>query len=148
VTATAFEQWNDSAEQAQGLPAELRTSLLAAYAELGNLCGVSEPSVAVRSSSVIEDGSLFSFAGQYETVLNVIGGERLVEAVISCWASARSERVLAYMSRNQLSVSARMAVLVQELVAGDVATVVFSMNPVTGNATDDRSSPWRRNCRG
>lgn len=136
VTATAFEQWNTSAEQAQGLPAELRASLLAAYAELGDLCGVSEPPVAVRSSSVIEDGSFFSFAGLYETVLNVVGGERLVDAVMSCWASARSERVRAYTSRNRLSARARMAVLVQELVAGDVAAVVFSMNPITGNANE------------
>lgn len=136
VTATAFEQWNTSAERAQALPAELRASLLAAYAELGDLCGVSEPPVAVRSSSVIEDGSVFSFAGLYETVLNVVGGERLVDAVMSCWASARSERVRAYTSRNRLSARARMAVLVQELVAGDVAAVVFSMNPITGNANE------------
>ncbi len=136
VTATAFEQWDTSAEQAPGLPAELRAALLAAYAELGDLCGVSEPPVAVRSSSVVEDGSIFSFAGLYETVLNVVGGERLVDAVISCWASARSDRVLAYTSHNRLSASASMAVLVQELVAGDVAAVAFSVNPITGNADE------------
>ncbi len=136
VTATAFERWNSSAEQARGLPAELRAALLAAYAELGDLCGGAELPVAVRSSSVIEDGPNFSFAGLYETVLNVIGGERLVEAVMSCWASARSERVRAYTTHNNLSASAGMAVLVQELVAGDVAAVVFSMNPITGDADE------------
>ena len=136
VTTTAFEQWNSSAEQAQGLPAELRAALLAAYAELGDLCGVAELPVAVRSSSVIEDGPNFSFAGLYETVLNVIGGERLVDAVLRCWSSTRSERVQAYTTHNNLSASAGMAVLIQELVAGDVATVVFSMNPVTGDANE------------
>ena len=134
VTATAFEQWNTNAEQAQRLPEELRAALLAAYAVLGDLLGLSEPPVAVRSSSVEEDGSSFSFAGLYETVLNVVGGERLVAAVMSCWASARSERVRAYTTHNNLSASSAMAVLVQELVAGDVAAVVFSMNPITGDA--------------
>ena len=134
VTAKVFEEWSTSGEQAQGIPAELRVALLAAYAELGERCGVSEPPVAVRSSSVVEDGSLFSFAGLYETVLNVVGGERLVEAVMRCWASARSERVRAYTSRNRLSAKASMAVLVQELVAGEVAAVVFSINPITGDA--------------
>ncbi len=136
VTAKAFERWDSSAEQAQGLPGELRAVLLAAYAELGALCGVAELPVAVRSSSVIEDGSNFSFAGLYETVLNVVGGERLVEAVLRCWSSARSELVRAYTTHNDLSASAGMAVLVQELVAGDVAAVVFSMNPVTGAADE------------
>ena len=85
---------------------------------------------------MIEDGSSFSLAGLFETVLNVVGGEKLVDAVMSCWASARSERVRAYTSRNRLSDRAMMAVLVQELVAGDVAAVAFSMNPITGNANE------------
>ncbi len=136
VTASAFEQWNTSAEQAQGLTAKLRASLLAAYTKLGDLCGASELPVAVRSSSVIEDRSIFSFAGLFETVLNVAGSERLEDAVMSCWASAQSEHVRAYTSRNRLSTRAKMAVLVQELVAGDVAAVVFSQNPITRNANE------------
>lgn len=136
VTASAFEQWNTSAVQAPGLTAKLRASLFAAYTELGNLCGASELPVAVRSSSVIEDGSIFSFAGLFETVLNIVGSERLEDAVMSCWASAQSEHVRAYTSRNQLSTRAKMAVLVQELVAGDVAAVVFSQNPITRNANE------------
>ena len=52
--------------------------------------------MAVGSSTVGENGQTASFAGQYETYLNIIGAEAVVAAVARCWASARSERVLTY----------------------------------------------------
>ncbi len=133
VTAAAFELWNGSALKTNGLPPELRAPIMAAYAELGALRDLSEMPVAVRSSSLIEDGSKFSFAGQFETVLNVVGDEKIMEAVIGCYASAQSENVQAYGAYNNLSTSAAMAVLIQELVIGDVAAVAFCMNPITGD---------------
>jgi len=48
--------------------------------------------VAVRSSALGEDGSEASFAGQYDTVLNVEGLEALQRAVNHCVASAGNER--------------------------------------------------------
>ena len=66
------------------------------YATLAKRCQLTEPQVAVGSSAVGEDGQTASFAGQYETYLNIIGAEAVVAAVARCWASARSERVLTY----------------------------------------------------
>lgn len=63
------------------------------YATLAKRCQLTEPQVAVGSSAVGEDEQTASFAGQYETYLNIIGAEA---AVARCWASARSERVLTY----------------------------------------------------
>lgn len=83
---------------------------------------------AVRSSSTVEDGERASFAGQFETVLNVEAGD-LVEAVIACFRSARSERVEAY--RGQRSAGA-MAVLVQPMIDADAAGVAFTVDPVSG----------------
>ncbi|GAA1685456.1 PEP/pyruvate-binding domain-containing protein [Fodinicola feengrottensis] len=88
--------------------------------------------LAVRSSAVAEDLPDRSYAGLYETVLNVSGPQALRAAVRKCLASADSERVSAYATNGP------MAVLVQEMVPADAAGVAFTANPVT-NATDETS---------
>lgn len=86
--------------------------------------------VAVRSSAVAEDLEEASFAGQYDTVLDVRGFRAIEEAVRKCWASALSERVRRYHSQ---SATEPMAVLIQPLVQADAAGVAFTANPMTGN---------------
>src|SRR5215813_2866764 len=74
-----------------------------------------------------------SFAGQYETYLNVVGVDAVAEAVVRCWTSGRTARALAHRRWQGLSGQGmRLAVLIQQLVPGDAAAVVFSANPVTG----------------
>jgi len=114
------------------LPPWLAPEVQAAYARLAEVAGIAAPSVAVRSSALDEDGAGTSFAGQHESYLNVIGPEAVVRAVAACWASARSDRALAYRRRHGLPAQSPVAVLVQLLVPADVSAVVFSANPVTG----------------
>ena len=115
------------------LPSALRQQIAAAYRQLGELTGLDQPSVAVRSSAVDEDGADTSFAGQHDTYLNVIGEEAVCEAVLRCWASARAPRVLEYRRQRGLPLEgARIAVLVQQLVVADTSGIVFSANPLTG----------------
>jgi phosphoenolpyruvate synthase/pyruvate phosphate dikinase len=116
------------------LPPMLRKTLAAAYRRLAELTDEPQPRVAVRSSAADEDGSDASFAGQHDTYLNIAGDDAVMEAVARCWASAHTERAYEYrrqhgLPRDQI----RLAVLVQRLVPADVAAVVFSANPVTGN---------------
>jgi pyruvate,water dikinase len=93
--------------------------------------------VAVRSSAVDEDGATRSFAGQYETYLNIVGIDAVAEAVVRCWASGHTARALAYRRGQDLAVAAMCpAVLVQQLVPADTAAVVFSANPVTGSRNE------------
>jgi pyruvate,water dikinase len=88
---------------------------------------------AVRSSTVDEDGTTASFAGQHETYLNIVGVDAIIQAVTRCWESARSERALEYRRQQGFSVEhVQVAVLVQQLVVSDVSAVVFSANPITG----------------
>jgi phosphohistidine swiveling domain-containing protein len=107
------------------IPKSVLDALHAGVAELGG-----DP-LAVRSSGIAEDLPGASFAGQYETILNVRGEEALDSAVRRCWASTFSPHVVAYRNAHDLSANG-MAVLVQKMVPADVAGVAFSANPVSG----------------
>src|SRR5215468_6137291 len=101
-------------------------------AALDNLSGP----VAVRSSACAEDLENASFAGQYETFLNVTGQTAVFEAVHRCIASASAGRVSAYAREwNTRLTRPSMAVLVQQMVLAEASGVAFSVDPRTG---DDR----------
>lgn len=115
------------------LPELLRREVAAAYARLADMTGIEQPSVAVRSSAVDEDGAATSFAGQHDTYLNIVGVDAVCDAIVRCWASARAPRALEYRRQHGLPThGARIAVLVQQLVLADVSGVIFSANPITG----------------
>lgn len=138
LTATAFKQGLPAGGDGRsGLPDALYRQLAIAYTQLSAICGRADVPVAVRSSAVDEDGPTVSFAGQHTTCLNVAGLAAVAQAVLMCWASARSAHALAYRQRQGLAASAtQMAVLVQQLIPADSSVVVFSANPVTGNQTE------------
>jgi pyruvate,water dikinase len=114
------------------MPEAVKDAVLAAWRELGG-----ERSFAVRSSATVEDAAGMSFAGQFESILNVRGADALLVAIKTCWLSLFSERALVYLARQRVPAEkVRMAVLVQEMVAADHAGVVFTADPLTG--TTDR----------
>jgi hypothetical protein len=111
------------------VPDEVAQVVLDAY---GELFKGSRP-VAVRSSGAKEDLDDASFAGQYETVLNVRGREALLSAVKHCWALMWSPRVLGYAaSRAGGAGGLGMGVVVQEMIDADVSGVLFTVDPLTG----------------
>lgn len=96
------------------------------------------PSVAVRSSSVAEDLEGASFAGQYETYLNIKTNEEFLQAVKECWSSYFAARVTEYkeeMIENEEEMPL-MAVVVQGLIHSDISGVIFSENPVSGKTNE------------
>lgn len=99
-----------------------------ACVRLGEACATLSGPLAVRSSAIGEDGGSASFAGQHATLLNV---RDVVSAVTEVWRSARTESALAYRRRVGASGPVRMGVVVQRLVAADVAGVMFTRNPVS-----------------
>jgi pyruvate,water dikinase len=88
--------------------------------------------LAVRSSGLDEDSASASFAGQLETVLGVVGVEDAGAAVRVCSRSATSDRARAYAARVGAATQAHVPVIVQRLVAAEVAGVVFTHDPRTG----------------
>ena len=85
--------------------------------------------VAVRSSARAEDGAERSYAGQFESVLNVHGEAALRRAVEACLASGRSARVEAYSSELEGEVAQSMALVIQRMVDARAAGVVFTADP-------------------
>lgn len=87
---------------------------------------------AVRSSSNMEDGVQHSFAGQFDTYLNVTKAN-VLEKIKLVRKSHESPRIQAYLAENQIEQLRPPAVLIQKMVNADVAGVAFSANPITGN---------------
>lgn len=132
LTTIAFDIWQNGQEE--GFPKVLKTELQEVYDGLAQKCGQEKPMVAVRSSAVEEDGTVVSFAGVHETVLNVCGVNALMDAVVQCWQSALSSAALAYRREHRLDTdNIRMAVLVQEMVDADMSVVAFGVDPSTGD---------------
>lgn len=116
------------------VPEEMEREIAIAYERLKVEADQSDVSVAVRSSSSAEDLQGASFAGQYETILDVRDFAQLMKSVKICWNSMFSARVKQYASQKKIALEQfPMGVLVQQLIAADVSGVIFSMNPVTHN---------------
>ena len=88
--------------------------------------------VAVRSSGIGEDSAGASFAGAHLTVLGLVGGDAVLEAVRRVGASAVDPTALAYRAQRAVPGAVLMGVVVQRMVDADVAGVLFTRNPVTG----------------
>ena len=115
------------------LPNELELSLTAAYRALAGTEENPEIPVAVRSSASGEDSKEASFAGQYDSFLNIQGPKLLVNAVRQVWASLFSERAMRYRRRSETPFGETpMAVIVMSMVPAHCAGVAFSTDPVTG----------------
>ena len=109
------------------IPKQMATAIIDAYAAMGR------PPVAVRSSATAEDLPGLSFAGQQETVLNVVDDVALLAAVIRCWSSLWTPRAITYRARNAIDQeSVTLAVVVQSMVDAEASGVLFTANPLTG----------------
>jgi Pyruvate phosphate dikinase, AMP/ATP-binding domain len=97
--------------------------------------------LAVRSSAAAEDLAGASYAGLYESFLDV-GRDQFADAVRRCWASATSQRVTTYQHHHQQPQDRpAMAVLVQRMVHPDAAGVPSPPTRSPAPATRSWSAP-------
>ncbi len=119
ITKTALSTFGDDLDEALGQAADR----------------IGAGPFAVRSSAIAEDLADASYAGLYETVLNVDRGD-LAVAVRHVIASGLDTRVTAYQATASPpvseSASAEVAVLVQQMLHPAAAGVAFTANPLTG----------------
>lgn len=97
---------------------------------------------AVRSSAIGEDSADASFAGTHVSVLGVVGSEAVRYAVHQVHDSALDEAAAEYRRQRGLDPTPRMAVVLQRMVAADVAGVMFTRNPVSGVAERVIEASW------
>ena len=87
----------------------------------------------VRSSAIGEDSCECSWAGCFESILN-IDENKLAKSIIECGNSLYGERVKAYRKlHNNVEKIKEIGILIQEYIDADWSGVCFSANPVTGN---------------
>lgn len=89
-----------------------------------------DPVLAVRSSGLEEDGDKASFAGQFETVLNVQGTEAVCEAIRTCWMSTVTQRALLYGRSLGRGISGGMGVVLQRMLDPESSGVAFTRSPL------------------
>jgi len=89
---------------------------------------------SVRSSAVDEDSADFSFAGQLESFLYLQNNDHLYDSIRNCFASAFSERVMLYRHNHKIPFKGiRPAVIIQEMIFGDISGVMFTSNPLNND---------------
>jgi pyruvate,water dikinase len=92
--------------------------------------------VAVRSSATTEDSEDASFAGQYESFLNVHGESAVILHWRKCIASQFTERAICYTLENGMDpLDSPLAVVIMKMVRSDLACsgVMFSIDPDSGH---------------
>ena len=84
---------------------------------------------AIRSSSNLEDGDKNSFAGQFDTYLNV-GKKDIESKVNSCFNSINNSNVEIYLRENNISKdNLKIDVIIQKMVNSEISGVLFTSNP-------------------
>ena len=95
--------------------------------------GLTDASLAVRSSAVCEDGARASFAGIHESYLHVRGRDSVVRAILDCYRSLQTARARAYRERMGFTDDdVACAVVLCKMVDATYAGVAFSGDPHTG----------------
>jgi len=95
--------------------------------------GLTDSTVAVRSSATAEDSARASFAGIHRSFLNVTGVAAIERAAQGCLDSLQSPEAIAYRSRMGFADDeVRCAVVICEMVNARAAGVAFSCDPATG----------------
>jgi phosphohistidine swiveling domain-containing protein len=117
VTTDAYERF---LKEGSVLLDELRNELL----------GLPDLTYAVRSSTTAEDSKEYSFAGQFQSLMNVQGTENILKAVQEVWNSSTLLSDNEYLRKTKIS-TFRFGVIIQEMISSKLAGVSFSRNPVT-----------------
>ncbi|MDP2926966.1 MAG: phosphoenolpyruvate synthase [bacterium] len=117
------------------IPQDLKAGVGKFYKKLAAKYGQDNIEVAVRTSGVAEDSPTTSFAGQFETFLNVQGEKKLFWAIRESLVSTFTDRAIAYRQENKIpQLKFALSVGVQKMVRSDLASsgVIFTLDTESG----------------
>lgn len=115
------------------LPKPLEEAVTAAWRRIAG--GRDAAAFAVRSSATAEDLPEASFAGQQETLLNVVGIDAIVAAIHEVFASLFNDRAISYRIHHGFAhEDVALSVGVQRMVRSDLgsAGVMFTLDTESG----------------
>ncbi len=115
-------------------PKDLEEEIIASYKDLQKRYG-KNPDVAVRSSGVVEDMPDASFAGQFETFLNIKGHKNLLDSIKKCLASTFNDRVISYREGKGIDhLKFALSIGILKMVRSDLASsgIIFTLDTETG----------------
>lgn len=116
-------------------PVKVEEAIRKSYREMCKEYKTEDVSVAVRSSAVCEDAPDASFAGQFETFLNIKGEEQVLNYVKECIASSFNDRVIAYREEKKVPhLKFALSVGIQKMVRSDLASsgIMFTLDTESG----------------
>ncbi len=117
------------------VPEIIRQAIIESYSTLCDEYGQGTD-VAVRSSATTEDSVDASFAGQYESFLNVSGERAVIRQWRQCVASLFTERAIGYqLEKGMDPLESSLSVVVMKMVRSDLACsgVMFTIDPDSGH---------------
>jgi len=89
--------------------------------------------VSVRSSANFEDSTSSSFAGLFESKLN-IKRVNLISSVKEVFNSKNSDKIIAYAELKNIDLKElKLSVIVQKMIKADFSGTCFTANPITGD---------------
>jgi pyruvate,water dikinase len=114
--------------ESKEMPLDMKEQILVYYQEICQKCHVERVAVSTRSAGPA------SHPGQFETHLNVVGEEDLIEKIIKVWSSTFNARSLSARKRAGLPLeSDPIGVAVIKMVHARSAGVLFTADPNTGD---------------
>ncbi len=96
--------------------------------------GMHDKSLAVRSSATVEDSNNVSFAGLFKTFINVNSIADVLASIKEVYNSMFAEKALAYLhDYPQKNQDIGMAIILQEVIFGEVSGVAFTKDPLNNS---------------
>jgi len=113
------------------LPSNLKNAIREEYTTL------SCENFVVRSSATAEDSKKASFAGQYESYLNLKSVSEIFQHIKQCYSSLWSSKAISYRINNKIPYNdIRIAVIIQKMISAKCAGVLFTVNPTNSNDSE------------
>ncbi|MFT5716088.1 MAG: phosphohistidine swiveling domain-containing protein [Oleiphilaceae bacterium] len=91
--------------------------------------------VAVRSSSAVEDSIESSYAGEFESILNISDEDNLQKAILQVYKSRNSSRSQSYSQVRNIKSENAFSVVIQGMINADLSGVIFTVDAVQGKQT-------------
>ncbi|MFW9968690.1 MAG: PEP/pyruvate-binding domain-containing protein [Candidatus Odinarchaeota archaeon] len=98
---------------------------------------ISSRNIAIRSSATAEDLPEASFAGQYDTFLNLKNLDQIFYYIKQCYASLWTNRAIIYRYNNKIRQNkVKIALIIQSMIQAKSAGILFTINPITSNNSE------------